>query len=136
MNRTRITLFCVSSVVACRGREPPEAAQAHRPSPAIACNPNGLTESERREQTELLARMATAISRIDELSDGYTFRVDEAHLPLPGLSRWIDLERRCCPFFHLDLEVVPADGGTWLHLTGASGVKEFIQSELAAKVRS
>jgi hypothetical protein len=136
MNSIRISLLCVSTVVACRGRDRPEAAQAHGSAPAFACNPNGLTKIERREHTELMARMATAITQVDERSTGYAFRVDETRLALAELARWIDLERRCCPFFDFDLEVMPEDAGTWLHLTGATGVKEFIRTEFDAKVRS
>jgi hypothetical protein len=116
------------SLLGCRGRN--SADEVDKPEPALACNLNGLSEVERRESRDLLERIGTAVVRVDELSAGYALRIDEARLPLAALSRWVDLERRCCPFFHFDVEVMPNGAGTWLRLTGAAGVKEFIQSEL------
>jgi hypothetical protein len=132
MKTIQLTMVC-TFLVGCRASDPPEAAQVHQP---FACNVDALTEVERHESHDLQGRMAKAILNIEELPAGYAFRIDEATLPLAGLSRWIDLERRCCPFFHFDLEVMPDAAGTWLRLTGASGVKEFIDSELGTKGRS
>jgi hypothetical protein len=100
------------------------------PAPAIACNLNGLTDAERLESRQLREKLERAIVSVDERPAGYALQLEEARLPLPALSRWIELERRCCPFFHFDVEVKPSGAGTWLHLSGADGVKEFIASTL------
>jgi hypothetical protein len=126
MTNIHLALICVS-LLCCRGRDDlPEGKDRQ----GIACNLNGLNEAERRESRALLERMGTAIIRVDELSTGYALHIDEARLTLSALTRWVDLERRCCPFFHFDVEVLPNGAGTRLRLTGADGVKEFIKSEL------
>lgn len=95
----------------------------------LACNLTGLTATERTESHALLERLGAAIVATDELSDGFAFRLEETRLPLAALSRWVDLERRCCPFFHFDIDV-SANGGTWLRLTGGAGVKDFIRTAI------
>jgi hypothetical protein len=125
MTNICIGLICIS-LLGCRERDGVDEGK-HRP---IACNLNGLSEAERHESRDLLERMGKAIVHVDELSAGYALRIDETRLSLSALTRWVDLERRCCPFFHFDIEVMPNGAGTRLQLTGADGVKEFIQSEL------
>ena len=106
------------------------AATSATAEPRLACNLNGLTPAERAESQKLLQQLGSAVVRNDELATGYAFRLDEDRMGLAALSRWVDLERRCCPFFHFSIEVVPANGGTWLRLTGSASVKDFIRSEL------
>jgi hypothetical protein len=48
------------------------------------------------------------------------------------LAEWIDQERRCCPFFDIDLRVEHDGGALWLRLTGRPGTKEFIRAEAEA----
>jgi hypothetical protein len=50
----------------------------------------------------------------------------------PRGFRSTTLERRCCPFFNLQIEAEPNDGPIWLRMTGATGAKEFIRSEIGA----
>jgi hypothetical protein len=49
------------------------------------------------------------------------------------LMRWIDLERRCCPFLRFVVEIEPDHGPTWLRLTGGPGVKDFPRAEVNPK---
>jgi hypothetical protein len=98
-------------------------------APRFACDPNGLTRDERAESLKLQRQLAAAVSGVDELADGFGFHLDEGKLPLAALSRWVELERRCCPFFHFAIEVAPKQPPV-LRLTGADGVKDFIRSEL------
>jgi hypothetical protein len=110
---------------------PQPGAASTTVEPRIACNLDGLTPAERAESQKLLLQLGSAVVRNTELATGYALRLDEERMGLAALSRWVDLERRCCPFFHFDIEVMPAGGGTWLRLTGGAGVKDFIRSELA-----
>jgi hypothetical protein len=51
-------------------------------------------------------------------------------VPIPTLARWVDGERRCCPFLRFEIDKEPLEGPLWLRLTGAPGVKDFLQAEL------
>jgi hypothetical protein len=42
----------------------------------------------------------------------------------------VTFERRCCPFFNLQIEAQPKDGPIWLRMTGALGIKQFILAEI------
>lgn len=119
----KLTLACAAAT-GCRAADDPSP-----PSPRFACDPSGLTRDERAESQRLLRQLAAAIAGVDELADGFGFHLDEAKLPLAALSRWVDLERRCCPFFHFAIDVAPRQPPV-LRLTGADGVKDFIRSEL------
>jgi hypothetical protein len=53
------------------------------------------------------------------------------------VARWLDIWRRCCPFYEFRIDLHAADGGMWLSVTGRPGVKEFIPLDsprLAAKL--
>jgi len=119
----KLTIACVAAT-GCGADEPPPPA-----APRFACDPTGLTRDERAESQKLQRQLAAAVSGVDELPDGFGFRLDESKLPLAALSRWVDLERRCCPFFRFAIKVVPKQPPV-LRLTGADGVKDFIRSEL------
>jgi hypothetical protein len=45
-------------------------------------------------------------------------------------AEFMTLERLCCPFLTLTLEVERERGPLWLTLTGREGVKPFLQAEL------
>jgi len=45
-------------------------------------------------------------------------------------AEFITLERLCCPFLTLALEVERERGPLWLKLTGREGVKPFLRAEL------
>ena len=100
---------------------------AHQEIP-IACDLTAIAADE-REAHELLAKQLffEAVPERQELADGYAFRFSADQYPL--LTAFIANERLCCPFFHFTLDVTPAQGPIWLHLTGGDGVKAFIQSE-------
>jgi hypothetical protein len=63
-----------------------------------------------------------------DLADGYSFEIDSHRASLLDLAQWIDLERKCCPFFTFELGVNEA-GNVWLNLRGREGVKQFIASD-------
>lgn len=68
-----------------------------------------------------------------DLPDGYAFRMDTKQIDARQLVQWIELERRCCPFFGFEILWERKNGPVWLHLTGPEGVKDFILSEFAPK---
>jgi len=108
-----------------------QTAKDNETDPAPACDRDALTDDERAESSRLLEQLGAAVAEPRELDDGYAFRIDEARLPFAGVARWADLERRCCPFFRIAIEIEPA-GALWLRLTGGKEVKPFLAAELAA----
>ena len=82
--------------------------------------------------------MISAITASRELSDGYAFRIDPARASLMDVAQWLDLWRRCCPFYEFQIDVHAADGSVWLSVKGRPGVKEYIPVDsprLAAKLK-
>jgi len=46
------------------------------------------------------------------------------------VAEWVSLERLCSPFLDFSLEVGSEQDPIRLNLTGASGIKEFLLTEL------
>src|SRR5438093_12522526 len=87
-------------------------------------------EELRKREATLLAEFKSALSAIEELEDGYAFRI-------PGDKKWIVLaaeliaaERECCPFLKFELVVEPRMGPATVRMTGPAGTKEFLKSIL------
>lgn len=105
--------------------------------PPIACNMKALTTEQRKELSQIGRHVISAISTSRELDDGYSFRVDPAMASLIDVARWLDLWRRCCPFYEFQVDLHAADSSLWLSVKGRPGVKEYIpvdSPELAAKL--
>jgi hypothetical protein len=102
------------------------------PKTTLACNISGLSATERKESRSLLSKLEGSVVELRELDDGYAFRIDESKLGWTDLSRWIELERRCCPFFGFAAEVTRDGGPVWLRLTGGEEVKDFIRQRLGS----
>jgi hypothetical protein len=98
----------------------------------FACNLKAFQPEQRQRWRLLLDKVYAAEREYRELAGGYAFRLDTkgATLTLPEIAAWIDLERRCCPFFDFELTVHGADGTVWLSLKGRPGVKQFIEMDM------
>lgn len=105
--------------------------------PPIACNLKGLTSEQRKQLAQNAQNVISAITTSRELVDGYSFRIDPAKVSLIDVARWLDLWRRCCPFYEFRIDFHAADASIWLSVTGRPGVKEYIPVDsprLAAKL--
>jgi hypothetical protein len=114
-------LFLLAALFA--GLTYPAAAET---APPIACNLKALTPEQRKQLDQLGVRAIAAIAESRELKDGYAFRIDPARESVVDVARWLDIWRRCCPFYEFRIDLHAADGGVWLSVTGRPGVKEFI----------
>lgn len=74
----------------------------------ISCCITALSTGERKKREELFAALARRIEGFEETESGYCFRLGSAPVWLE-VARFVDLERRCCPFFHFRLERDPED---------------------------
>ena len=106
-------------------------------TPVIACDLGALDALERGRRAELAQSLVARAGSVRELADGYALQLrGTAALARESLD-WLLLERRCCPFLRLELELEPDDGALWLRLRGGEGVKEFLAAaRLGAQPRA
>ncbi|HXN48118.1 MAG TPA: hypothetical protein VN893_15830 [Bryobacteraceae bacterium] len=105
--------------------------------PPIACNLKALTSDQPKELEQIGQHVISAIDASKELKDGYAFRVDPRKASLADVAQWLDLWRRCCPFYEFQIDLHAANDSVWLSVKGRPGVKEFIPldvPQLAAKL--
>ena len=102
------------------------AAQTVSP---LACNLKAFQPRERAEWRKRLDQVMGSVSAVREVSDGYSFQIDTRKASFRDVADWIELERRCCPFFVFELSVQGEDGSVWLNLRGRDGVKQFLAAD-------
>lgn len=99
------------------------------PLQTFSCDIAALSEADIALYQKLTHSLVDAVQETVELEDGYAFRLSPE--TLVTTARWVSLERKCCPFFAFEIEVASSAGPSWLRITGAEGVKEFIRTEFA-----
>jgi hypothetical protein len=90
----------------------------------LACDASAIALSDRPAHFKLLERLfgEFAVER-EAVAGGYRFRFDSAVFEL--VADFVKDERKCCPFLTFVVEVLPAGGPIWLHLTGPEGTHDF-----------
>ena len=96
----------------------------------FACDMNAIEPANRERHITTTLELFQTVQAIQELSDGYAFRLPGVTALLPKTAEFIANERLCCPFFGFTLAIEPDRGPIWLSLTGPDGVKPFIQAEI------
>lgn len=105
--------------------------------PPIACNLKALTIGQRKQLQQIGEHVIAAITEARELKDGYALRIDPAKASVTDVAQWLDLWRRCCPFYEFRIDYHAADAVVWLSVEGRPGVKEYVPvdvPQLAAKL--
>jgi hypothetical protein len=97
----------------------------------IACNPNAVPAEMREQWVENGKQVYAAVMGIQDMPDGYGFRLPTDPAMLLKAAEYIANERLCCAFLHFTVEIEANGGPFWLRLTGGEGVKEYIQSVFA-----
>ena len=93
----------------------------------IACDPGAIpVEARAAHLTHATQLLADAVSKRQELQDGYAFHFCADQYA--EVVAFIAHERLCCPFFHFSLDVPPVQGPLVLQITGGEGVKAFLQA--------
>jgi hypothetical protein len=95
-------------------------------SPAIACNLDALSPSERARRSELARIIQKSSISIEETDSGYRVQLPNDSEICERALELILLERRCCPFLSLALTFEWGDGAVALAIGGAPGVKQFL----------
>ena len=101
-------------------------------SSAFFCNLGVMSADERARYMPLSRKLMSASEERRDLDNGYAFKLASQKISLLEIAEWVTFERRCCPFFNLQIEAEPNEGPIWLRMTGAAGIKQFILSEIGA----
>ena len=94
------------------------------------CDLAAMNVEQRARYRHVTQQMRTATPVIEELSDGYMLRFGVDSSLCLIVAEFMTLERLCCPFLDLTLELVREGGPMQLKLTGREGVKPFLRAEL------
>jgi hypothetical protein len=97
----------------------------------LACDMSAIESNQREQHIATAQHLFRALIDIQELPDGYAFRLPNEPDILLKAVQFISLEKLCCPFLGFTIEVEPEGGPVWLRLTGREGVKAFIREEVS-----
>jgi hypothetical protein len=100
----------------------------------IICTPNAIPARERAEHQETTQRLFSALIEMQEIADGYAFRLPADSIPLKQAGAFIANERLCCPFLRFGMAVEPGEDSFWIRLTGPEGVKAFLRAEIPTEI--
>ena len=96
----------------------------------FACNIGAIPPEIRSSHIKLTQAIIQAVEEKRALPNGFAFRLAPGKITGEQLVEWIDLEKKCCPFFGFEIHWEKENGPLFLHLTGDDGVKAFIELEL------
>lgn len=95
----------------------------------FVCDVKALSKTERERYTQLREKLESAIEETQELESGYAFRLRQRVVSLVEVARWVEKERKCCPFFDFEITAEREGGPVWLKISGMEGVKAFLRME-------
>ena len=102
-------------------------------NPPLACDPNALTPDQQEYWVkEIVPKLYREVQEIQELPNGWVWRLPSAPHVLTLVAEDLNMERLCCPFVNYTLEIEPNHGPFWLRMTGGEGVKEFLKMAFEA----
>ncbi len=94
----------------------------------IACDASAVPADQQEYWVkEIVPKLYSQVQEIQELPNGYAWRLPSAPQILLLLAEDLNMERLCCPFVHYTLEIERNRGPFWLRMTGGEGVKEFLR---------
>jgi hypothetical protein len=96
----------------------------------FACDMTALSAEQRARHQELGNLLRSVLYEVRELPDGYEFGFPLNSATYAGLTELTSLEHACCPFFSISVCIGPDERFFW-RLSGAEGIKPFIQAEFA-----
>ena len=96
----------------------------------LACRMDALGPADRARHATLLAELVGAKPAVEEIAEGFAFRFPSRPYLFLRVAEWIGLERQCCPFLSIRLEVEHASRSLRVSVTGPAGTKEILRSEL------
>ena len=100
------------------------------PVSPFVCDMHAIAAAHRKQHIAAAIQVFRAVQTIQELPNGYAFRLPHETTLLMKTVEFMANERLCCPFLGLAVEIEPEGGPLWLRLTGRDGVKPFIKAEI------
>lgn len=99
---------------------------------ALACVAAAIPAADRSAHFALVQRLFhRAVREQLELPNGYAFRF--AAETFGEVARFMENERRCCPFLTFTIELAPDGGPLWLRITGPAETRAFVSAELLGR---
>ena len=95
------------------------------------CDMSALGPKQRERHQQLALKLRRAVLEFKELPDGYSARLPSDQEMVLAAAEFMSLERLCCPFFRLGLEIESDQGPLWLKVEGEDGIKPFIRAEFS-----
>jgi hypothetical protein len=97
----------------------------------LACDLAALPAGGRDRLMTLTEKLSKNVDEVRVRPDGFELGFSEVSAQtIEDIAEFMTLDRLCCPFIRHGLIHEPYERGIWLHLSGAEGVKEFIESEV------
>jgi hypothetical protein len=96
----------------------------------LACRMDALGTVGRARHAALVAELASTGPAVEELAQGFAFRFPSSPYLFLRVAEWIGLERECCPFLAIRLELEHANRSLRVSVTGPAGTKDFLRAEL------
>ena len=96
----------------------------------VACGLVEFDEVSRGEHRRLAGELLGAMTGSEELPNGYALRFPAKPFLFLRIARWIELERACCPFLTIRLEIERSTPAYRVELTGPDGTKDVLEKEL------
>src|SRR3954470_15907011 len=97
---------------------------------SLACDMAALSPAQRERRAELVRALAADGLAVAEVPAGYALQLPADAGHILAAAEFVSLERLCCPFLTLALELPPR-GSLTLRLAGPAGARKFIRAELA-----
>jgi len=94
----------------------------------LACDMTAIPADERGVHQTITRQLMASATTIRDLRDGLAFQWPATEYE--AIARFLDYERRCCPFLAFTLTVSPDRGPLDLRMTGREGVTAFLRAEL------
>lgn len=101
------------------------------------CNISVFSAEQRKEHSEATVKIFSAVTKLEEHDDGYTFSIPLDKTSIEEISEWVGLETKCCSFMNFDLAIETKNNAAVLKIDGGGRAKEFLANsplvELAKK---
>lgn len=94
----------------------------------LACNLSEIPAEERTAHVATIPQIFQTVEAVQEFDNGYAFQLSNQSGLWMMVARFVENERRCCPFLRFALVVEPNNGPIWLHLTGEGEVKRLLET--------
>lgn len=94
----------------------------------LACDMTAIPANERPAHQAITRRLVASATEIRDLPDGLAFRWPATEYE--AVAKFLEYERRCCPFLTFALTVSAAGGSLALQVTGPEGTARFLRAEL------